>query len=150
MTDLTAQIQKLWEQGQLPILNGILLAEGTYYAVNHNVPETTEIDITAQNSKFDPEYDFSCINILVATEYNGHNIYCGDGSFGGDGFVIVLDGSGKISWLFMHEQANPFVNMQIDGHRLEIQNNCLVTWRFNLLNPLEMSVDLTTGIGYKP
>lgn len=150
MTDLTAQTRKLWEQEKLPILNGILLSNGAYYAVSHNVPFTPEIKITPQNFKFDPDYDFSYAIILAETEYNGHKIYCGEGSFGGDGFVMVLDDVGAINWLFMHEQANPFVNMQVENHRLEIQNNCLVTWRFNLLNPLDMSMDLTTGIGYKP
>lgn len=149
MTNLPAQTQKLWQQDKLPILNGILLASGAYYAVSHNVPESDEISVAPQNFKFNPNYDFSYANTMATINHNGYSIYCGEGSFGGDGFVVVLTDTGQISWVFMHETANPFVNMQINGNWLEIQNNCLVTWRFNLLNPLEIDIDLTTGIGYE-
>lgn len=149
MTDLPAIIQSMWEKDRLPILNGLLLADGSCFAVRHNVPEAAELDISPQTFNFDPDYDYSAVDTMAETPWDDGMIYCGEGSFGGDGFVIVLSGTGAIRWLFMHDSANPFVNMQIDDGTLYIQNNCLVTWRFNLNNPLEMSVDLTTGIDWQ-
>lgn len=150
MMDLVEITQKLWAREHLPILNGLLLADGRYFAVGHDVPESDVLTITPQILNVDPDYDYSAAVTLAETAWDNGMIYCGEGSFGGDGFVMVVSGNGDMRWLFMHEHANPFVNLQIENDMLYIQNNCLVTWRFSLKNPLDMSVDLTTGINWQP
>lgn len=146
--DLLTTSLKLWRKGRLPLLNGLLLGDGRCFAVKHNVPYSAVLNITPQDIIIDPDQDYSAIDIMAETVYNDNHIYCGEGSFGGDGFVIELSDINKIAWLFIHDNANPFVSMQILNGVLYIQNNCQITWRFNLANPLDMAVDLTTGINY--
>lgn len=146
--DLLAISLELWHKGRLPLLNGFLLGDGRCFGVKHNVPYSAVLNIAPQSITIDPAKDYSAIDIMAETVYDGDHIYCGEGSFGGDGFVIALSDINKIAWLFIYDNANSFVSMQIRDGVLCIQNNCQITWRFNLANPLDMSIDLTTGLNY--
>ena len=88
--------------------------------------------------------DFSIISdIAVSAEYafQNYHIFCGEGSYGGDGFVTAVSGN-EIQWLAFWEDANPFIKIQSHENQLEITNNLHEVWQFDLSDPKSITVSV--------
>jgi NAD(P)H-hydrate repair Nnr-like enzyme with NAD(P)H-hydrate epimerase domain len=71
---------------------------------------------------------------------------CGEGSFGGDGFVAAVDShTEQLRWLIFSTQANPLVQLRIEQSRLLVENNTGHLWRINLDEPLQITLQVLTN-----
>ena len=136
-TDLNA----LWNQEKLPVINGILYADGSFRKIDIITDENFHrklVPVPAQNP------DFSIISdIAISAEYvfQNYHIFCGEGSYGGDGFVTAVSGN-EIQWLAFWEDANPFIKIQSHENQLEITNNLHEVWQFDLSDPKSVTVSI--------
>jgi hypothetical protein len=45
-------------------------------------------------------------------------LYCGESSYGGDGFIIITDKNNKIIWIMFHDKINPIKNIKIENNKI--------------------------------
>lgn len=70
------------------------------------------------------------------------NVYCGEGSFGGDGFVVVESQTDfKVKWIAFFETANPFEKLEIFEDKIFAYNNLNEKWIFDIYNPSNLIVE---------
>ena len=73
--------------------------------------------------EFDKNITFSedaCSDILNKIEYKDFIICCGEGSYGGDGFITIMNKDNNILWIMFHEEINPII-------KIEIETNSVIT-----------------------
>ena len=142
-------IQELWAAGRIPIVSGIFFASGEVHTliasyesggetrISHG--EVLSIDniclnegvlYTSIDSLFQAVFLFDSRNI---------KIFCGEGGYGGDGFVCATEND-AVLWMAFFEYSNPFMKAEQDGGYLIVKNNCDEEWRFPIDNPQDVSV----------
>lgn len=124
---------------ELPIINGILYPDGNFEKVNIITYEDRKRTIQQNKIKivfpFSKDTDYSGIIIqsgIICNDLNCKAI-CGEGSFGGDGFVMLESlTTGKMLWLASFDNSNPFINIQCDKNGFIVTNNCYEKWYFDI------------------
>ena len=134
-------INTLWFESRLPVIDGILYADGFYQKLSI---------ITDQNFHRklipipDQKPDFSIISdisVSAEADFQDYHIFCGEGSYGGDGFVTAVSGN-EIQWLAFWEDANPFIKIESHENQLEITNNLYEVWQFDLSDPQHIKISV--------
>lgn len=120
MKDIANLIHHLWKQGRLPLVEGLLLSDGTIYK---NVLKNT-LHQPEQWNAADKDYTnwYSEIDISQSEEYGPYKIFAGDGSYGSDGFILVLSKSGSFHWLLM-DTINPIEAFTVQNKTIYARNN---------------------------
>ena len=126
-------INTLWTASKLPVIDGIFYADGNY--------QKLEI-ITDQNfhrklipvPELTPDISIiSDISVTAEYDFQNYHIFCGESSYGGDGFVTAVSSeSNQIAWFAFWEEANPFIKIRSHETKLEITNNLHEVWQFDL------------------
>ncbi len=143
-------INTAWLKGELPIINGILNSNGTIDCLNlHDkigvrlIEHGSVENINEMNKS--KKINFSSIYISGNFQDITKDItaYCGEGSFGGDGFVLVRSNSdSQIKWVAFFEDSNPFERIEIIDNIIYAYNNLFEKWGFNINKPTEISIEL--------
>ena len=123
-------ISKLWQDDKLPVVNGLLKADGAFYELKTNgLILSKPIDITQKNYN----EEFSHINATVSLSHLGIDYYCGDGSHGSDGWILAMSND-KLEWLFF-DYINPLEKLWIENEKIHAMSNLNVEWIFPINNP---------------
>lgn len=138
----------LWEEGSLPILNGLLKADGTFFdvALQRDAGGTLndiKVQLPCATKGQAEKYwnNTSCVEtVSQPLPHANHRYYCGGGSWGGDGWVLALNDKGGVEWLFFHERMNPAEQLHIEGSHLYITNNLQERFMFRLDKPEEIEI----------
>ena len=117
--------QKLWKKKKLPMINGLCKSDGTFYKLEDGKLIKTAIPIK--------KYDISHVYINAQIEHQGTTYFCGEGSWGDDGFLVALKDN-TISWLFSGD-LNPLEKLWIEDENIHVLNNCKVEWVIPLAEP---------------
>lgn len=138
-----------WRDEKIPIVNGIIYSDGSVDWVNVDYDgDKREIlhgskkhlnDLLANN-----ELGFSSISVNKKIENSDKQIkaYCGEGSFGGDGFVVVeAQTDFKVKWIAFFETANPFEKLEIIDDKIIAYNNLNEKWVFDINRPSNFIVE---------
>jgi hypothetical protein len=126
------KIKELYLKNKLPLINGIITKE-KYIKIDideHKITSFTENEIDKNISLL--EEDCSCINIFNKFEYKNFVLYCGDGSYGGDGFITITDKENNILWIMFHEKINPIEKVIIEDDKILGINNCSIEYEFKI------------------
>jgi len=131
-----------WQNQKLPIVNGIIYSDGSLDWINVDyVGDKRKIQFGSRIHLDDllsnNEVGFSNIIINKKTQsfYKKINVYCGEGSFGGDGFVVVeTQNDLHIKWIAFFETANPFEKIDIIDNKVIAYNNLNEKWIFDINN----------------
>ena len=120
-------IQNLWAQEKLPIIDGLYKSSGLYYKLADGKVVFSEL----------PQKDYSNwysnVSISAKAEHQGVTYYCGEGSWGSDGYVIAIRGD-IIEWLFFGD-INPIEKLWIEGDEIHALNNCKAEWVIPISEP---------------
>lgn len=116
---------------ELPIINGVLYSDGNYDDMFIFTDKNKKRNIYHSNTRlqflFSKDTVYSNIIIqsgIICNDLNCKAI-CGEGSFGGDGFVLLESlTTGKMLWLASFDNSNPFINIQRDKNGFIVTNNC--------------------------
>ena len=137
-----------WEHEQLPIIKGILYSDGRvdkiYIDYDDNdkrvLVHNGSTTIDAMSIENDDLSD-AVIYAKAASEENGITVYCGGGSYGGDGFVVAETADEKVLWIAFFEDSNEFERCEIVGSTIIAYNNSDEKWLFNIDTPSKLSVE---------
>ena len=119
-------------QDKLPIINGII-EEKNYFKINIDLNEysmkLSKIDFS---EKYLEEENYSDISISGKIKFKNYTISYGEGSYGGDGFIIVMDENNKTKWLMFHDEINPIEKLEIKNNKIIGINNCGIRYEFEV------------------
>lgn len=138
-----------WHDERIPIVNGIIYSDG--YVDRINVDYNGNKRVIFRDGKIhlndlldndELGYSSIIINKKLENPDNKLNIYCGEGSYGGDGFVVVESQIDvKVKWIAFFETANPFEKLEIMEDKIFAYNNLNEKWIFNINNPLDLVIE---------
>lgn len=129
-SNVLAVIEKLYSQYKLPIINGIITKDD-FIKINFKDGKLEFIRSVFDDNTLRKE-ECSDIDIIKKTEHEDYVLYCGEGSYGGDGFIMITDKNDKIRWLMFNERINPIEKVEIENNRIIGINNCNKKYEFNI------------------
>lgn len=146
-------VQSQWEQGKCPDMNGILFASGKIAWINVSFNTLSggrtifrlEAPKLMHLSDLAREGDLRWVRLLpldeVIEERRQIRVVCGEGGFGGDGFVAVTDLGNQLQWIAFFDCANPFESAELGDGEVVAKTNLRNTWRFPLDSPERVTVE---------
>jgi hypothetical protein len=152
-------LQGHWDAEECPIVEGVIFPDGRIWSISAehvlgNPGVQIEQVLRPQDwtslAELVAAGPFHCSNLcsnseLVDAAIN-RRIICGEGSWGGDGFVAVLKAdSGKILWIAFFSTSNPFLSVKLEGDQVIATSNHGIRWRFPLNSPQEVTLDPCGG-----
>ena len=130
--NILQNVEKTFFQGKLPIINGIIEKEN-YLKINIDLNKyTMKINKSDFSEKYLEDENYSDISISGKIKYKNYTINYGEGSYGGDGFIIILDGNSKTKWLMFHDEINPIEILEIKKNKIIGINNCGIRYEFEV------------------
>lgn len=145
-------IQKYWDKDLCPIINGIIFANSVVKMLEpKHADEFTYIpqfsgttSIEEINSVDDLKLTTICKMKSLEVEEANLRIYCGEGSWGSEGFVAVCDiADDKLQWIAYFDYSNPMVKVEYLNGKIVSYSNLGHKWEFNISTPENVLVSLT-------
>jgi len=130
----------LWKDKKLPIIDG-LLYNSTLYEIDDEKLECKVLNkkpFLLAKKDYLKKY-FSYIHTHKSIEYKGMKIYAGEGSWGGDGFILVLTKEGQLYWLWM-DMINPIEDIECKNDVIYAVNNCEAEFIIPLHTPEKLII----------
>lgn len=141
MTDVSSPIVALWQEGKLPIDDGLYLANGRSYAVDL-APGTTsglalveEFDL-AESLAADPDWVTSIDTQSPTPLPDGGSLIRGEGSHGSEGFVARLDAAGQLVWVLYLSESNPFDTVVVNDTIATCTTTSCITITLDIDDPV--------------
>jgi hypothetical protein len=116
---VTTTLAQLWHREELPIHDGLYLADGTAWSaeLDHQAPGglrlTDPFDLEAFMTHSPDQVTSFVISKIVPLEAGSGYLCCGEGSWGSEGIFARLSTEREPIWAVYLEQSNPFVDVQI-------------------------------------
>jgi hypothetical protein len=124
-------IEKLYFENKIPLFNGIITRDKYIKMdINENKILLTEYAFDKNISLL--EKDCSCTDVYKKIEYKNYVIHYGEGSYGGDGFIAVIDKNNKIKWIMFHEYINPIEKVEVGNNKIIGINNNNIKYEFEI------------------
>jgi len=143
-----AKICAEWENERLPIINGIIYNTGqvdkVYVDYDDNDKRVLAHSGRAKIDSISIDDDDFCdvtIHSKAHDEKRDIAVYCGGGSYGGDGFVVVESAEAKVIWIAFFEDSNEFERCEIVGNTIIAYNNSDEKWMFDIDTPSKLSIE---------
>lgn len=144
-------LQELWDARRVPVVSGIFFASGEVRTLitNSDHDGRTEL-IQGEVRSIDKicsedTVSYASIDAIFQATFVFDSriieIFCGEGGYGGDGFVCAAENN-AVLWLAFFEYSNPFISVARDRAYIVANNNCGEKWRFPIASPQQVSVAL--------
>lgn len=136
------------QSNTLPIVNGILYSNGHIERYVITADENWYRTVSKDNavSEISPENIIetaACINDEYVCAEIDIKFTCGEGSYGGDGFILAeTNKSNQMVWLISFDDANPFVKLEKKGNFLFSINNCGEVWCINITDIYNIEISI--------
>ena len=128
--NILQNIGKTFLLDKLPIINGIIEKEN-YLKIDIDLNKySMKLNKSDFSEKYLEEENYSEINISGNIKYKNYKINYGEGSYGGDGFIIIMDENNKTKWLMFHDEINPIEKIEIKKNKIIGINNCGIRYEF--------------------
>jgi len=119
-------------QEKLPVFDGIYCGDVIYeFAVENNGSQRKAVRIGLSDSIKESYIPSVVCTLYETTAENYMKLECGEGAYGGIGFVCLSDMSGKIVFLACFEESNPFIHAVMEKDCISAVNNLGETWTFS-------------------
>jgi hypothetical protein len=139
---------------ECPSVDGIIFPDETIQLLQVDVDWTQsrpyKVTIDAKTSigllegKGELYWSSCCILIELTDKEHTIKVIAGEATYGGDGFVCVIDSnSKKLSWLAFFRDSNPFNQVEISGKELRATSSLGYVWRFKLNDPVNCFIECT-------
>lgn len=130
-------ISDLWRQEQVPIEDGLFLADGAAYEVD--VVDTrlrlrAPLDLDALLAA-DPEW-VAWITITREVPISDGLLCSGEGSHGSEGFFARLDANRNLVWVVHFQESNPFNEISVHGAEVTFTSTLGVSVIVDLAAPI--------------
>lgn len=145
------------DRDKLPMFNGVFWNEKIYEFHLINVPDCKKNDhrmaILEKESdsicdRFSPSV--VCTTFEVSYIEKGLHLECGEGSWGGDGFVCLSTMNRQIVFLACFENSNPFIVAEYKEGCIRTMNNNGEIWVFEFYESCPPSIKISKGNPIEP
>lgn len=153
MNDDENIVQSRWRNRECPIYNGLLFGDGSRRPVEltrQRVPDGNRTTVRVGNIEWDKSWFFEIGDRWAALIAHcelplggGAMAECGEGSFGGDGYVSITDSEGNLSWLLFLDDSNPFVRLEQRGKHLVAISSLSEIWDIPIDSPESIRISST-------
>ena len=132
-------ISELWNDEKLPIINGLVKADGSFYEIK--VEDCQPVTADYQPSTFDvtAKNYYEWYSSVLGSPFLTHaeiTYYCGECSQGSDGFLLAVNNKNNtVEWLFFDEEANPLEKMWVENDEIHAMSNLNIEWIFPINAP---------------
>lgn len=145
MNELQGVLDSLWEKQRIPSLEGFMYSDGSCERIAELNHSDSRVFVVAERELLPPETAAKPRNFVAACELDfperDLKVYCGEGDWGGTGFVALADSAGSLKWIAQLNFSNPFVNVELRGDEIVAENNNQEFWHFPLEKPSQIRVD---------
>ena len=137
---------------ECPSINGIIFPDETVQIIdievdwespiNYTIKKISKSSINALSSKGNLNWNDCAIIVNYVDKKHSIEIIAGEGDYGSDGFVGVIDlDSRKLIWLAFFNCSNPFNEIEVVDEEIYAKstNDCL--WKFKIKEPISFVVD---------
>ncbi|WP_211762667.1 hypothetical protein [Kutzneria sp. CA-103260] len=128
-----SQIERIWQDGRLPIVDGVFFVDGRSYAVD--VADSALHVVGQVDLAEDPEW-LTSIDITREAPAPGGFVCAGEGSHGSEGFFARLDGDKRLVWVCYLSESNPFDQLALTGNTLTVSSTSGVVITVDLDEPV--------------
>jgi hypothetical protein len=146
------KIEEFIEHLECPSLDGIIFPDETIQLLNVKVvwglPINYTISIAAKtsiktlNDKGDLSWNSCAILVRLIDKKYSIEIIAGEGDYGSDGFVGVIDfATKKMNWIAFFNDSNPFGEVKIVNEEIHAKSTLGCIWRFKINNPVDCVVE---------
>lgn len=123
-----------FQSDSLPIINGILYADGKIEHLCISCDEKhrryIEKGLVIEEEIYESSIGISAECRSVELDLK---VSVGEGSFGGDGFVLAQTlSSDSFLWLIAFDDSNPFISVRIQDDKIVVENNFYEVWEINI------------------
>ncbi len=145
-------IENFIEHLESPSLNGIIFPDGLvkmleikvewFPKINYHIRIQEESSIDILEAKGTLYWNDCAVMVSLIDERISVEVVAGEGDYGSDGFVGVVDlKSKRLIWLAFFNCSNPFNRLEIKNKELfaTSTNGCL--WKFKIENPVDFIVE---------
>lgn len=135
---MTSLIERLWLADNLPIQDGLYRADGATYGVQLDASAKGGLKVLAPFSleeflSLHPDMVTSVDTTVERPLPDGSGyLFCGEGSYGSEGFFGLLDQHRKLVWVVYLENSNPFVDASVGDAGAIFQSTADVSITVNL------------------
>lgn len=141
-------IVSMWKNLQFPVVNAIAYGDDTVQWFDEPAEGGTELLLASDRVSI----DFGVEDVenliplceVVAADI-GSVIVCGEGGWGGIGFVAVQAIEGDLRWLAIFDFSNPFVKIEQGEGDISATNNHGEIWHFPLDCPGRIRIDYSNS-----
>lgn len=117
---MTSLIERLWLADELPIRDGLYRADGASCDVEVAASVAGNLKILSPFSledflSQDPEMRRTSIatTLIKSLPNDAGYVFCGEGSYGSEGFFGRIDQRKNLMWVVYLEHSNPFIDASI-------------------------------------
>jgi len=128
-------ISESWHNEELPVIDGLIKSDGSFYDIEVD-DDCRPVEMNYQPTCRDSYFEY-CSSVLGFTSitHSGITYYCGEGSYGGDGFLLAINSDNKVEWLFFSQYANPFEKLWVANNEIHVMSNLNIEWIFPVDSP---------------
>lgn len=149
------KIENFIEHLESPSLNGIIFSNGIIKIldvknewspqIKYSIKEKNETSIEELNINGYLQWNDCAVMTELTDKIESINVIAGEGDYGSDGFVGVIDlNSKKLIWLAFFNCSNPFNELEIKAGRIYARSTNGCIWKFKLKNPVDIIVECCT------
>jgi hypothetical protein len=138
-------IQDYWDSKKAILFDGIIFKNSDVLELSISGSRNERKINTGKWMRFDEIFntelrDTEIDQIAFAADEDRNLIVaCGDGGFGADGFVCLIEND-VVSWFLFMDSSNPFVRIKIEGDLIKTENNLGEIWCIPLFRPQDVSI----------
>ncbi|MGC4064588.1 MAG: hypothetical protein QM784_08080 [Polyangiaceae bacterium] len=140
LTHIDGQIYRAWQEERCPIVNGIFRPDDSVSrltleidSVNRNfatlkLMERTTLSAIERTSEVEWTYLTQLCEFKSITSH--YVAIGGEGGFGSDGFVALLERDLRLLWLAFFDWSNPFTKVSVEDAVVTATSSLDAIWRF--------------------
>jgi hypothetical protein len=149
---ISNDINYYWQNNLCPIINGIIFKDGTIKTMNpkevsqcNYIPEYSGTKNINSKSEIE-EISFTSIYKRKPVKIPELNllVYCGEGSWGGEGFVAVCEeheDNEVLNWIAYFDYSNPMERVEYKDKKIFAYSNLRHKWIYDAFCPENVTVE---------
>ncbi|HVD98413.1 MAG TPA: hypothetical protein VNB90_09435 [Cytophagaceae bacterium] len=110
--------------------------------INYTINMASKTSIKILNDKGELHWNSCAILVRLINQKYSIEIIAGEGDYGSDGFVGIMDfATKKMIWIAFFNNSNPFEEVKVIDEEIYAKSTLGCIWRFKIKNPIDCIVE---------